>query len=128
MIRVSEEAKRLLGSLSTPDGEVLRLIPRSSEADGLGGLVGGRVYRHGRGEGADQIVQHEGRQALRIERSVRKSFDGSSVEVVGGNLSVAPPSPRTTAPAASFADRSGARNVGGSARTPARARERGRSA
>lgn len=125
MIRVSEEAKRLLGSLSTPDGEVLRLIPRSSEADGL---VGGRVYRHGRGEGADQIVQHEGRQALRIERSVRKSFDGSSVEVVGGNLSVAPPSPRTTAPAASFADRSGARNVGGSARTPARARERGRSA
>ena len=77
MIRVSEEAKRLLGSLSTSDGEVLRLIPRSPEADGLGGLVGGLAFRHGRGEGADQIVQHDGRQVLRIERSVRRSFDAA---------------------------------------------------
>ena len=83
VIRVSDEAKRLLGSLSAPDGEVLR-----------------------------------------IERSVRRSFDGSSVEVVGGNLSVVPPSSPTTAPATSLASHSGARNVRGSAR----AREGGRSA
>ena len=124
MIRVSQEAKRLPGSLSVPDGEVLRLIPRSSEADGLGGLVEGLTFNHGHGEGADQIVQHDGRQVLRIERSVRRSFDGSSVEVVDGNLSVVPPGSRTTAPAASFAGRSGVRNVRG----PARAREGRRSA
>lgn len=76
------------------------------------------------GEGADQIVQHDGRQVLRIERSGRRSVDGSSVEVVDGNPSVVPPDPRTTAPAASFAGRSDARSVGGAAR----ARERRRSA
>lgn len=120
MIRVSDEAKRLLGSLSAPDGETLRLIPHSSEADWVGGLA----FRHGRGEGADQIVQHEGRQVMRIEGSVRRSFDGSNVEVVDGNLHLVPPGSRTTAPAASFAGRSGTRNVGG----PMRAHEGGRSA
>lgn len=120
MIRVSDEARGLLGSLSAPDGEVLRLIPCSSEADGLGGLV----FRHGHGEGADQIVQHDGRQVLRIVRSVRSTFDDSSVEVVDGNPSAVPPYPRTTAPAAFFAGRSDARH----SRSSARARERWRSA
>jgi hypothetical protein len=87
MIRVSEEAKRLLGTLWAPDGEVLRLIVRSPGADGPRRLT----FRHGRGEGADQIVQHGGRQVLRIDPSVRRGFDGSSVEAIDGALGVVPP-------------------------------------
>ena len=87
MIRVSEEAKRLLGTLWAPDGEVLRLILHSPGADGPGRLT----FRHGRGEGADQIVQHGGRQVLRIDPSVRSGFDGSSVEAIDGALGVVPP-------------------------------------
>jgi hypothetical protein len=48
VIRVSEEAKRLLGTLWAPDGEVLRLM-LSPVADGGGELA----LRHRRGEGAD---------------------------------------------------------------------------
>ena len=115
MIRVSDEAKRLLGTLWTPQREVLRLILRSSEADGAGRLA----FRHGRGEGADQIVQHGGLQVLRIDRSVRRgSFDDSIVEVVDGTLGVVPPGPgpQTTALAAPFTGRSGTRNVTSSTR------------
>ena len=112
MIRVSEEAKGLLGTLWAPNGEVLRLT-RSSEADGAGGLA----FRSGRGEGADQIVQHAGTQVLRVDRSVREGgFDGSSVEVVNGTLGVVRPGPerRTTLPAFHFGgDRSEARTVRG---------------
>jgi hypothetical protein len=100
VIRVSEEVKGLLGTLWSPDGEVLRLT-RSSEADGAGGLT----FRSGRGEGSDQIVQHAGRQVLRIDRSVREwGFDGSSVEVRDGTLGVVRTGPdsRTTAPAFPF--------------------------
>jgi len=88
MIHVSEEAKVLLGTLWAPDGEVLRLIP-SPEADGSAELV----LRYGRGQGADQIVQHAGRQVLRIAPSVRKAFDGSTVEAVDGALGVVPLGP-----------------------------------
>ena len=85
MIRVTDEAKRLLSTLWAPDGEVLRLVLRQPEADGAGGLA----FGHGRGEGADQIVQHGGRQVLRVDRSVRRGgFDGSTVEVVDGTLGV----------------------------------------
>ena len=103
MIRVSEESKELLGTLWSPDGEVLRLT-RSSEADGAGGLA----FRSGRGEGADQIVQHAGTQVLRIDPTVREGgFDGSSVEVVDGILGVVPPGPdpHTTLPAFHFRGR-----------------------
>jgi hypothetical protein len=89
VIRVSEEAKRLLGTLWAPDGEMLRLM-LSPVADGGGELA----LRHGRGEGADQIVQHGGHQDLRIAPSVRKDFDGSTVEVVDGALGVVSPGPR----------------------------------
>ncbi len=96
MIRVSEEAKGLLGTLWAPDGEMLRLVLRSPEVDGAGRLA----FRHGRGEGSDQIVQHAGRQVLRIDRSVRGGgLDGSSVEVVHGTLDVVPPGPRPKTPA-----------------------------
>jgi hypothetical protein len=86
VIRISEEARMLLGTLWAPDGEVLRLIP-SPESDGSAELV----LRHGRGEGADQIVKHDGKQVLRIAPSVRKDFDGSTVEAVDGALGVVPP-------------------------------------
>jgi hypothetical protein len=97
VIHVSEEAKMLLGNLWAADGEVLRLIP-SPEADGSAELA----FRYGRGEGADQIVQHDGRRVLRIAPSVRKDFDGSTVEAVDGALGVVPPDPllQTTAPEA----------------------------
>jgi hypothetical protein len=67
------------------------MIP-SPEADQGGGLV----FRHGSGEGADQIVQHGGRQVLRIAPSACKEFDGSTVEVVDGGLGVVPPGPMPT--------------------------------
>jgi hypothetical protein len=90
VIRVSDEAKRLLGTLWTPDGEVLRLILRSPGADG----PGRPAFGHGRGEGADQIVQHAGRQVLRIDPSVREGrLDGSSVDVGDGTLGVVQPGP-----------------------------------
>lgn len=86
MIRVSEEARKLLATLWSPDGEVLRLT-LSSEANGAGGLA----FRSGRGEGSDQIVQHGGAQVLRVDPEVRgEGFDGSSVEVVEGALGVVP--------------------------------------
>jgi hypothetical protein len=77
VIRVSDEAKRLLSTLWAPDGEALRL----ALSNGAGGLV----FRHGRGEGSDQIAQHAVRQVLRIDPSVRGGgFDGSTVEAVNG--------------------------------------------
>jgi hypothetical protein len=104
MIQISDEAKRLLSTLWYPDGDVLRLVLRSLEADGARELA----FGHGRGEGADQIVQHAGAQVLRIDRSVRRGFDGSSVEVVDGTLGVVQPGPdaQTTTPAFPFTGRS----------------------
>lgn len=86
MIRVSEDAKRLLSTLWAPEGEVMRLVslPEAEQ----GGEFG---FLYGRGEGADQIIQHGGRQVLRIVPSVREEFDGSTVEVVEGALGVVPP-------------------------------------
>jgi hypothetical protein len=103
MIRISDEAKRLLSSLWSPNGDVLRLVLRSPETEGHARLA----FGHGRGEGADQIVQHAGRQVLRIDRSVRRGFDGSSVELVEGTLGVVQPGPdpQTTIPAFPFTGR-----------------------
>ena len=103
MIRISDEAKRLLGTVWSPDGDVLRLVLRSPEAHGARELA----FGHGRGEGSDQIVQHGGRQVLRIDRSVRRGFDGSTVEVRDGTLGVVQrgPDPQTTTPAFPFTGR-----------------------
>ena len=86
MIRVSEEAKVLLGASRAPEGEVLRLTLRQTGP----GRPGGLAFDHGPGEGADQVVQHAGRQVLRIDLPVRKAFDGSAVEVVDGALGLMP--------------------------------------
>jgi hypothetical protein len=88
VIRVSEDARRLLSTLWAPEGEVIRMVP-SPEADQGGELV----FRHESGGAADQIVQHGGRQVLRIAPSARKEFDGSTVEVVDGALGVVSPGP-----------------------------------
>jgi hypothetical protein len=105
VIHVSEEAKMLLGNLWAPDGEVLRLIP-SPEADGSAELA----FRYGRGEGADQIVQHDGRRVLRIAPSVRKDFDrldrggsgwGSRDAAAGPLLQTTAPEARPTVPSGS---------------------------
>jgi hypothetical protein len=104
MIWISDQAKRLLSTVWSPDGDVLRLVLRSPEANGARELA----FGHGRGEGADQIVQHGGRQVLRIDRSVRRGgFDGSSVEVVDRTLGVVQPGPhsQTTTPAFPFTGR-----------------------
>ena len=97
------KAKRLLSTLWSPNGDVLRLVLRSPEADGARELA----FGHGRGEGSDQIIQHAGRQVLRIDRSVRRGFDGSSVELVEGTLGVVQPGPdpQTTIPAFPFTGR-----------------------
>ncbi len=89
MIRVSEEAKAVLGASPAPEGEVLRLTLRPPGA----GRPGGLAFDHGPGQGADQVVQHAGRQVLRIDLPVRKAFDGSAVEVVDEAVVVVPPGP-----------------------------------
>ena len=87
MIRVSEEAKAVLGASRAPEGEVLRLTLRPPGP----GRPGRLAFDHGPGEGADQVVQHAGRQVLRVDVSVRKAFHGASVEVVDGAVVVVPP-------------------------------------
>ena len=87
MIRVTDEAKGLLSTLWAPDGEVLRLI-RPPESHGHAGEL---AFRYGRGKGGDQIVQHGGRQVLRVDPAVRRSFDGSTVEAVDGAIGMLPP-------------------------------------
>jgi hypothetical protein len=89
VIRVSPKAKRLLSTLWVPDGEVLRLI-RPPESYGHAGQL---AFRYGRGEGGDQIVQHGGKQVLRIDPAVRRGFDGSTVEAIDGAVGMVPPRP-----------------------------------
>lgn len=85
MIEVTEDARKALGGLWTPEGEVTRLVPNPAGEEGTEIL-----FRHGRGEGADQIVQHAGRQVLRIDPTVCEEFDGQTLEVVDGALGVVP--------------------------------------
>ena len=89
---MSEEARRLLGTVWVPEGEVMRLLRSPGAEPGADGPQT-LVFGHGRGEGADQIVQHAGRQVLRIDPVVLRDFDGASVEVVDGPLGVVPPAP-----------------------------------
>ena len=91
MIKVSEEAKRLLSSLWAPDGEVLRLVCDPTLGTGSDVHAEELAFGFGRGEGADQIVQHDGRQVLRIAPEVSQDFDGSTVEPVDGALGIVPP-------------------------------------
>ena len=84
MISVTEEAKVLsstvdLGTLDSAEGAVLRLDPAAydevSEAMSLS-------VAPGAGKGNDQIVQHGGKQVLRIAGAVCQRLNGSTMDVV----------------------------------------------
>ena len=84
MIRVTEEAKVLLstvdlGTLDSGEGPVLRLDPANfDEATGEMTLS----FAPGEGKGNDQIVQHGGKQILRIAGVVSQRLNGSTMDVV----------------------------------------------
>ena len=84
MIRVTQEAKTLLstvdlGTLDSAEGTVLRLDPAAY------GEVSGEMtlsFTPGDGKGNDQIVQHGGKQVLRIAGAVSQRLNGSTMDVV----------------------------------------------
>ena len=84
MIRVTEEAKLLLstvdlGALDSAEGTVLRLDPVAYDE------VSGEMtlsFAPGDGKGNDQIVQHGGKQVLRIAGTVSQRLNGSTMDVV----------------------------------------------
>jgi hypothetical protein len=84
MIRVTEEAKVLLstvdlGTLDSAEEAVLRLDPAAyNEVTGEMTLS----FAPGDGKGNDQIVQHMGKQILRIAGAVSQRLNGSIMDVV----------------------------------------------
>ena len=84
MIRVTEEAKVLLGTvdlgtLDSAEGTVLRLDTVAYDE------VTGEVtlgFAPGDGKSNDQIVQHGGKQVLRIAGVVSQRLNGSTMDVV----------------------------------------------
>jgi hypothetical protein len=84
LIRVTEEAKALLstvdlGTLDSAEGTVLRLDPVAYDEES-GTLTLG--FAPGEGRGNDQIVQHGGKQVLRIAGAVSQQLNGSTMDVV----------------------------------------------
>jgi hypothetical protein len=84
LISVTEEAKVLLstvdlGTLDSAEGAVLRLDPAAyDEVSGAMTLS----FAPGAGKGNDQIVQHGGKQVLRIAGAVSQRLNGSTMDVV----------------------------------------------
>ena len=84
MIRVTEEARILLGTvdlgtLDSAEGTVLRLDTVAYDE------VAGEVtlgFAPGDGKSNDQIVQHGGKQVLRIAGVVSQRLNGSTMDVV----------------------------------------------
>jgi hypothetical protein len=84
LIRVTEEAKILLstvdmGTLDSAEGAVLRLDPESYDEE-TGEMT--LSFAPGDGRGNDQIVQHGGKQVLRIAGAVSQRLNGSTMDVV----------------------------------------------
>jgi hypothetical protein len=84
LIRVTEEAKVLLstvdlGTLDSAEGAVLRLDPAAYDEE-TGEMA--LSFAPGDGKGNDQIVQHGGRQVLRIAGVVSQRLNGSTMDVV----------------------------------------------
>jgi hypothetical protein len=78
VITVSEHAKEVLKGYECPEGMALRLDPADGHRpDGL-------LARLGFGEPRvdDQIVNHERKELLRIDRTVSKELNGSEICVV----------------------------------------------
>ncbi len=81
---MTEEAKVLsstvdLGTLDSAEGAVLRLDPAAY--DEVSGAMSLSVAP-GAGKGNDQIVQHGGKQVLRIDGAVSQRLNGSTMDVV----------------------------------------------
>jgi hypothetical protein len=81
---VTEEAKILLstvdlGTLDSAEGTVLRLDPVAyDEVTGEMALS----FAPGDGRSNDQIIQHWGKQVLRIAGAVSQRLNGSTIDVV----------------------------------------------
>jgi hypothetical protein len=84
VIRVTEEAKMLLssvdlGTLDSAEGTVLRLDPVAyDEVTGEMTLS----FAPGDGKSNDQIIQHSGKQVLRIAGVVSQRLNGSTMDAV----------------------------------------------
>jgi iron-sulfur cluster assembly protein len=93
LITVTEHAKEVLRSYERPDGTALRLDPANGhQPDGLLARLG-----FGEPKGDDQVVvDHEGEELLRIDRSVSEELNGSEIDVVstleGPSLDIKEPS------------------------------------
>jgi hypothetical protein len=84
LIRVTEEAKVLLspadlGTLDSSEGAVLRLDPVAYDEETAEMTLS---FAPGDGKGNDQIVQHGGKQVLRISGVVSQRLNGSTMDVV----------------------------------------------
>jgi hypothetical protein len=84
LIRVTEEAKVLLstvdlGTLDSAEGAVLRLDPVAYDEE-TGEMT--LSFAPGDGKGKDQIVQHGGKQILRIAGVVSQRLNGSTMDIV----------------------------------------------
>jgi hypothetical protein len=84
LITVTEEAKVLLstvdlGTLDHAEGTVLRLDPVAYDEESRQMTL---CFAPGEGRGNDQIVQHGGRQVLRIAGVVSQQLHGSTMDVV----------------------------------------------
>ncbi len=84
MIRVTEEAKVLLGTvdlgtLDSAEGTVLRLDPAGYDEE-TGEMT--LSFAPGDGNSNDQIVQHGGKQVLRIAGVISQRLNGSTMDVV----------------------------------------------
>jgi hypothetical protein len=93
LITVTDQAREVLRGYERPDGTALRLDPANGHRPGM------LVARLGFGEpkGNDQvIVDREGEELLRIDRSVSEELNGGEIEVVstleGPSLDIREPS------------------------------------
>jgi iron-sulfur cluster assembly protein len=80
MITITAHARELLRSYEHPEGTVLRLDPvngHGSEEDVLARLGVGEPR-----EDDQVLLDREGEEMLRIERSVSEELNGSEIEVV----------------------------------------------
>ena len=98
MITVTEHAREVLKGYECPEGTALRLDPAN------GRRLDGLLARLGFGEprGDDQVIDHEGEELLRINRTVSEELNGSEICVVstleGPGLDLKRPPARLAAP------------------------------
>lgn len=86
MIRVTEDAKELFGTLERPEGKTMRLDLVAADQVGL-------VF--GEPEATDQVVSHQGEDLLHIAGPLSEALDGATIDKVdtpqGPSFSIVPP-------------------------------------